>query len=60
MTIKLTKSQIENLMEFFEFEFIDSIRNNTDIDNMDYLVDMCEIYKKLKEGADNDSTKMEL
>lgn len=53
MNIELTNSQVENLMEFFEFEFIDSIRNNTDIDNMDYLVDMCEIYKKLKEGADN-------
>ena len=54
MIIELTKSQVENLMEFFEFEFIDSIRNNTDIDNINYLVDMCEIYKKLKEGVEND------
>lgn len=52
MTIELTHSQADNLMEFFEFEFIDSIRNNTDIDNMDYLVEMCDIYKKLKEGAE--------
>lgn len=52
MTIKLTNSQVENLMEFFELEFIDFIRNDTYIDNMDYLVDMCEIYKKLKEGAE--------
>ena len=46
--IKLTRSQADNLMEFFEFEFIDSIRDNTDIDNINYLVDMCDIYKKLK------------
>lgn len=52
MKIELTNSQVDNLMEFFEFEFIDSIRNNTDVDNMNYLVDMCEIYKKLKEGAE--------
>lgn len=52
ITIELTCSQVDNLMEFFEFEFIDSIRNNTDIDNMNYLVDMCEIYKKLKEGVE--------
>ncbi len=51
MKIELTDSQVDNLMEFFEFEFIDSVRNNTDIDNMNYLVDMCDIYKKLKEGA---------
>jgi len=48
-SLKLTKSQIENLKEFFEFEFIDSIRDNTDIDNIDYLVDMMEIYKQFKE-----------
>ena len=60
MIIELTKSQIDNLMEFFELEFINFIRNNTDIDNINYLVDMCDIYKKLKEGAENDSTKMEL
>jgi len=48
-SLELTKSQIENLKEFFEFEFIDSIRDNTDIDNIDYLVDMMEIYKQFKE-----------
>ena len=52
MTIELTESQVDNLMEFFEFEFIDSIRRNTDIDNINYLVDMCEIYKKLKESIE--------
>lgn len=48
MNINLTFSQVENLAEFFELNFIDSIRNNTDVDNIAYVVDMCEIYSKLK------------
>ena len=48
--IELTKSQIDNLMEFFEFEFIPSIRENEECDNINYLVDMCDIYKKLREA----------
>ena len=53
--IELTKSQIENLKDFFDYEFINGIRNDTEIDNMSYLVDMCEIYKKLKEADENDN-----
>ena len=53
--IELTKSQIENLKDFFDYEFINGIRNDTEIDNMSYLVDMCEIYKKLKEAGENDN-----
>ena len=49
MTIKLTGSQVENLMEFFEFEFIPSIQRNTDLDNINYVVDMCDIYKQLRD-----------
>ena len=52
MTIELTKSQVETLKEFFEIEFISSIRENTNCDNIEYLVDMCDIYKKLKGGAE--------
>lgn len=53
--IELTRSQIENLIDFFDYEFINGIRNDTETDNMNYLVDMCDIYKKLKEAevADN-------
>lgn len=45
--LNLTKSQIDNLMEFLEFELIPSIRRNEEIDNINYLADMCDIYKKL-------------
>jgi len=47
-TIKLTDSQIGNLMEFFEIEFIPSIQKDDACDNIGYLVDMCDIYKQLK------------
>ena len=50
--IYLTKSQIENLMNYFEFDFIRSIREDEEIDNINYLVDMCDIYKKLKEAKE--------
>lgn len=50
ITIKLTESQVDNLLDFFECDFIPSIQNNTYIDNMDYLVDMCEVYKMLKDS----------
>lgn len=48
-TIKLTDSQIENLIDFLEVEFIPSIQRNPDCDNINYLVDMCDIYKQLKD-----------
>lgn len=48
--IELTDSQVDNLMTFFEYEFIDSIRDDEGIDNIGYLVDMCDIYTKLKKA----------
>lgn len=38
--IKLTESQLKNVIEFIEFEFIDSIRRDEYIDNIDYVIDM--------------------
>lgn len=56
MNISLTISQIENLKEFIEFEFIGSIRDDEDIDNIDYIVDMMDTYKKLKEALVNSNS----
>jgi hypothetical protein len=47
--ILLTKSQAENLMEFFEVAFIPMVRDTPEIDNIDYLADMCEIYTQIKQ-----------
>lgn len=54
--IELTYSQIDNLIEFLEMRFISHIREDEELDNMEYLVDMCEVYKKLK-GTRTDDGK---
>lgn len=41
-----TKSQVDNLIEFIELNFIDTVRNDTDIDNIDYVVDMMDALTK--------------
>ena len=57
ININLTPSQVENLVEFFEFNFIDSIRKDVDIDNMDYIVNMCDIYTTLKRHLQEEKGK---
>ena len=47
--LKLTNSQVENLIDFFEVAFIQNIRDDEALDNINYLVDMCDIYKQLKD-----------
>lgn len=49
-TLKLTQSQAENLADFIECYFILSIREDENIDNIGYLVEICDVYKQLKEG----------
>ena len=44
-----TKSQVDNLVEFIELNFIDVVRNDTDIDNIDYVVDMMDALVKLRQ-----------
>ena len=46
--IELSKSEIENLIDFFDFEFIPYIKSDDELDNMKYLTSMCDVYKKLE------------
>ena len=48
MIIDLTESQCKNLCDFIEVNIFEYIRNDTDIDNIDWLIDMMEAYQKLK------------
>ena len=50
MIIDLTESQCRNLCEFIEINIFEYIRNDTDIDNINWLIDMMETYQKLKGG----------
>lgn len=49
--IEFTKSQIDNLVEFIEWNFIDVVRKDEGIDNIDYIIDMMEALKKLRVAA---------
>lgn len=53
MKVELTQSEIENLAELIEFEFIDIIRRDTNIDNIDYIASMMNAYQKLKKYTGN-------
>ena len=48
--IDLTKSQCENLADFIQDNIFQAIRDDAEIDNMDWLIDMVDAYKKLREG----------
>ena len=48
MKLDITKSQAKSLIEFIEIEFLNSLRNDVDIDNMQYVVNVCDVYKELK------------
>ena len=44
-----TKSQVDNLIEFIELNFIDIFRNDIGVDNIDYVVDMMDALTKLRQ-----------
>lgn len=50
--IELSKSEIENLIDFFDIEFILFIKADVELDNMKYLTSMCDVYKKLETALD--------
>lgn len=55
VTIILEDFEAENLAEFIEYNLFDQIRNDVEIDSVDWLCGMCDAYRKLKAGADNES-----
>lgn len=50
MQVELTESQIKNIADFIEFNLLDVIRSDDDIDNILWVNDMCEVYMKLREA----------
>ena len=53
INIAFTKSQVKNLVEFFDMAFprmIADLVNGGELDNMAYLTDMCEVYTKLSDA----------
>lgn len=48
--VELTRSQCKNIAELIELNIFDYIRNDTEIDNMEWLCDMADAWKKTKEA----------
>lgn len=53
--VNLKVSQIKNLIEFIEIEFIESLRRDPEIDNVDYIMDMMLALKNLRAALDQNS-----
>ena len=52
ISFDITKGQIESLIEFIDLNFLPSIRNDEDIDNMDYICNICDIYRNLTKAQE--------
>ena len=46
--IAFSKDEVDNLVEFFELEFLPMVRKDDTIDNMRYLTSMGSVYGKLE------------
>ena len=47
-SIKLTEDEVDNLIEFFDLEFLSMLRQDDSIDNMRYLTSMSSVFRKLE------------
>lgn len=48
MKIELTKEEVNVLTDYIEFYLITNIRQDTDLDGINWLCNLCSAYKKLK------------
>jgi hypothetical protein len=54
MKVELTKSQCNNLAEFIEIYLLQSIRDDKEMDNLDYLRDLLDAQKALEKAVEDD------
>ena len=47
-TITLSQDEVDNLVEFFELEFLPMVQKDDTIDNLRYLTSMGAVYGKLE------------
>ena len=52
ISFEISKGQIESLINFIDLHFISSIRNDEDVDNMDYICNICDIYRNLTKAQE--------
>lgn len=49
--IELTRGEAESLLDFIELNLIQDIRDDVDIDSMEWLANMVSIWAKCKEAT---------
>lgn len=52
MKVELTKSQCTNVADFIEIYIFQAIRDDKDMDNIEYLRDMLDAEKALRKAVD--------
>ena len=61
VSVELTPSQLENMIEFIEIEFINSLRRDEEIDNIDYVIDFSDALRALRNArSDYDVTSCDI
>lgn len=55
MKIELTKSQCESLIDLFENNLLDVIRQDEGIDNLEWVVNLCDFYKSIKVAHESEA-----
>lgn len=53
-TFNFSEGEVTALIDFFETNLFEKIRNDMEIDNINWLCDITNIYKKLKEAGAED------
>lgn len=55
MKIELTKGQCESLVDFIEGHLLDAIRNDTDIDNLNWVRNILNVHQVLEEAIKSEN-----
>lgn len=54
MIIEITKDEAESLVDLIECNLFNIIRNDLDIDNMNWLCNICSVFKKLQKDGESE------
>ena len=57
MLVELTKGQCESLVEFIELNLLDVIRNDPEIDNLNYVRNLLNALQTFEEAAKSEQSE---
>lgn len=59
ISVRLTTTQLDNLISLFDEHFVNAIRSGEKAQDMTYVCDMVEIYNRLKKAQAKAATSSE-